>query len=105
MRPEWLPATTPSPYIDRVLGEWLYGHDARDGREFTEAPIEVAYPRPDGSTEYRTGLVRCYVDYHKGPMYDPGAIMYTLTLDDDDGHVVHPCPLNTQQLMIALQSF
>lgn len=105
MRPEPPQGTTPSPYISRVLEEWGQGIDPDDGREYDETRVEVAYPKPDGTTEFRTCLARCYVNYHKGPLYDPGEIMYTLTIDDDESHVVRPCPLNTQQLMTALQSF
>lgn len=105
MRPKPTQGTTPSPYIARVLEEWRQGIDPDDGREYDETRVEIAYPKPDGTTEFRTGLVRCYANYHKGPLYDPGEIMYILTIDDDGGHVVRPCPLNTQQLMIALQSF
>lgn len=105
MKPELAQEATSSPYITRAIEEWRQGIDQEDGREYDEARVEVAYPKPDGTIEFRTCIARCYVNYHKGPLYDPGEIMYTLTIDDDEGRVVRPCPLNTQQLMTALQSF
>lgn len=94
----------PPPYIDRVLSEWWRGIDSDDGREYDEAHVQVAYPRSNGSIEYRVGRVRFYLTYQKGARYHKDAVMYTLTLDnDDDGYVVSPCPIDNHKLLLALQ--
>lgn len=93
------------PYeITETCGEWSCGVDPDSGREYNEVPVIVARTDADGNVDRCHAVFRVFKTYGLGDNYDPGEIMYQVTVsEEDDPSQASPVPIPAETLLALYQ--